>query len=288
MYLSKKKNWRFVCHNCGENVSFYEFLERTNISMHNEYVFERFEEKKSADRDESEDDQTVEDFFDIKVHQNIRDHCLRIDYLADDHKAKKYLLDRKIPLHKLSEIYYTDDLNSLKKLFPNYEDTKFFREDRIVMPVQDKRGDLQGVITRSINPDSRLRYVNLLNKDGVLLYGIDKIDHSKPKFVLEGPLDSMFLPNAMAVGGADLFKCVDLLDDNTTYIFDNQPRNKHVVARMKRMAEMNKKIVVWPSNLKEKDINQMVLASIDILELINKHTYKELEALLYVEEWSKI
>lgn len=287
VYLNKSRNWRYVCHNCGKNVSFYEFLEETNKHLHSEYVFEKFANRSSEDKPD-EVEQTIEDFFDIKVNANIKDLALRVDYLKDEHPAKKYLIDRKIPKDRMGELYYSSDINNLKKLFSGYEDVTFPVEDRIVIPVQDTQNNLIGVITRSINKYAQYRYLNMVEKDKTLVYGINKLDHSSRKYVLEGPLDSMFIDNSVAVGGADLFKCVDMLDDNTVYVFDNQPRNRDIVTRMQRMAGMNKKIVIWPEYIKEKDINLMVLSGLDVMDIINKNTYQSLEALLYIGKWSKI
>ncbi len=285
VYLNKNRNWRFVCHNCGKNESFYEFLSEIDSRLHSEYVFEKFANDKP---DKEEITQTIEDFFNIKVNANIKDLALRCGDLKDDHRAKKYLSDRKIPLSKINEIYYSSDINNLKKLFNGYEEISFPVEDRIVIPVQDVQKNLVGVITRSIDKFSKNRYLNMVEKDKPLIYGLDRINQASQKFVVEGPIDSMFLDNCVAAGGADLFKCVDVMDDETTYIFDNQPRNRDIVSRMNRMAGMNKKIVIWPENIKEKDINEMVLNGLDVLDTINKHTYRNLEALLYLGKWSKV
>ena len=285
MYLNKNRNWRYVCHNCGKNESFYNFLEEIDKRLHSEYVFEKFANNKP---EREEITQTVEDFFDIKVNSNIKDVALRIDDLKDDHKAKKYLLERKIPLPKIKELYYSGDINNLKKLFNGYEEIKFPTEDRIVIPVQDVQKNLIGVITRAISKKAQTRYLNMVEKDKPLIYGLNNLRQASEKYVVEGPLDSMFLDNCVAAGGADLFKCVDVLDDNTVYIFDNQPRNRDIVTRMQRMAGMNKKIVVWPDDIEEKDINDMVLNGLDVMDTINKNTYRSLEALLYIGKWSKI
>jgi predicted RNA-binding Zn-ribbon protein involved in translation (DUF1610 family) len=289
VYTNKNRNWKFLCHNCGKSESFYDFLKEINPSLHSEYVFEKFANSdNNQNKKEEVVEQTVEDFFDIKVDANIKDYAMRLDYLKDEHPVRKYLLDRKIPLHKFNEIYYSDDINNLKKVFSGYDDIKFPKEDRLVIPVQDAQKNLVGVVTRTINSNAKVRYLNMVQKDGELVYGIDKIDHSKPKYVVEGPLDSFFLDNALAVAGADLFRVIKRLDDNTTYIFDNQPRNREIVSRMERMANLDKKIVVWPSNLFEKDINDMVLAGNDVQDIINKHTYRNLEALLHIGKWRKI
>jgi transcription elongation factor Elf1 len=284
----KVDKWNYYCHNCNLSTSFYEFLKRINEPLYNDMILEKYRDQREEKKEIEVPSVDIENFFNTKVNAKMSDLALRIDVLPDTHKAKVYLKSRKIPEDKYDRMYYTGDINGLKKLFNNYDDVKFPAEDRLVIPVQDINKNLIGVVTRTLK-DSYLRYINLRSdNDKPLIYGMDRIDFSKTKYVVEGPIDSFFIENSLAVAGVDLMKCADLLDDNTVYIFDNQPRNKFVVAAMRNMARMHKKIVVWPSNLKEKDINLMVLAGHDVMGLINKHTYKSLEASAYIGRWSKI
>ena len=107
-------------------------------------------------------------------------------------------------------------------------------------------------------------------------------------YVVEGPLDSLFIDNCIAVAGADL-NLLELNPSLTTVIYDNEPRNKHTVERMYKSVDRNYRLVVWPQDLKQKDINDMILSGIkNIEQFIDVHTYHGLEAYLKINQWKKI
>ena len=92
----------------------------------------------------------------------------------------------------------------------------------------------------------------------------------------------------MAVAGADL-NLMELSPELTTIIYDNEPRNKHTVERMFKSADRNYNVVIWPAELKSKDINDMVLSGIkNIKQFIDVHTYQGLNAYLKINQWKKI
>ena len=107
-------------------------------------------------------------------------------------------------------------------------------------------------------------------------------------YIVEGPLDSLFIDNCIAVAGADL-NLLELNTSSTTVIYDNEPRNKHTVERMFKSVDRNYHVVVWPQELKQKDINDMYLSGIeDVKSFIDVHTYHGLEAYLKINQWKKI
>lgn len=284
-YVFDKSNISlYKCHNCGVSTTFSNLLKETQPHLYTEYVFEKFGNKLKYEEETS----PVEDLFDESP-LNIKFLLQNCANLEDKHPAKTYLLNRKIPSEKLNEIYYVDNLNIMKKIFTNYQDTILPKEDRIVFPVYDIRNELIAIISRAINKYSKMRYIILKKDESTkVLFGLEKLDFNQPKYVVEGPIDSLFIPNSVAVSGADLQKCINMFDDNTTYIFDNQPRNREIVSRMKGITKLHKKIFVWPQNIREKDINDAILQNVDIIDCINKHTYKDLRALTEIGAWSKI
>ena len=75
-----------------------------------------------------------------------------------------------------------------------------------------------------------------------------------------------------------------------TYIFDNQPRNKEIVRIMERACEDGQKVMIWPDNIVDKDINDMILNGVSeakILDIINHNTYSKLFLKVKINEWSK-
>lgn len=276
----------YKCHNCGISTTFSKLLQQTQPQLYNDYVFEKFGNK--IKHEEFVITKPLDSLFDINK-SDIKFLLQSCDSLEISHPARIYLSNRQVPTDKFSEIYYTDDLNILKRIFTNYEETFFPQENRLVFPVYNIRNQLTAVISRAMNANSKLRYIILKSSDeSQLLYGLNKLNFNKQKYVVEGPIDSLFVSNSVAVSGADLQKCINMFDDNTTYIFDNQPRNREIVKRMKNIADMQKNLVIWPENIVEKDINDMVLKNINVNEIINKHTYKGLRAMTEIAKWSKV
>ena len=100
--------------------------------------------------------------------------------------------------------------------------------------------------------------------------------------VVEGPIDSMFLSNAIATADSNLESASDCLDKSRmTLVFDNEPRNKEIVKKMEHAIDNHLNVVIWPEFIVEKDINDMVLAGFspdEIQDIIDKNTFVNLRA----------
>ena len=96
----------------------------------------------------------------------------------------------------------------------------------------------------------------------------------------------MFVKNCLAAAGADLTLKVE--PSNVTYIFDNEPRNKEICKQIEKIISQDRKIVIWPDNVKEKDINDMFLADIPVGDIIKNNTFEGAEAQLRFAKWRKI
>ena len=83
---------------------------------------------------------------------------------------------------------------------------------------------------------------------------------------------------------------VDLstLDYQFVYAFDNEPRNREIVARIETTIARGSKVVIFPSDVHEKDINDMVLAGRDVKRMIESNVYQGLEAKLKLNIWKKV
>ena len=90
----------------------------------------------------------------------------------------------------------------------------------------------------------------------------------------------------MAGADVNLFDGMGLGDD-VVYVYDNEPRNKQITDRIERHISDGHQIVIWPSNIEQKDINDMVLAGIPIQNLIESNVYSGLQAKLKFNNWYK-
>ena len=127
----------------------------------------------------------------------------------------------------------------------------------------------------------------MLNEDAPKIYGLDKIDIKKPVYILEGPFDSTFVENAVAMCGSDLdirsFGWSDYI-----WVFDNEPRNREIIARIHKPIDRGDKIVIWPSSIVEKDVNDMINSGQDVSKVIESNTYSGLKAKIKFNYWKKI
>ena len=118
---------------------------------------------------------------------------------------------------------------------------------------------------------------------------MDRVNLSKPIYLVEGPVDSLFLDNCVASADANLSVTAKTIKSNDiTLVFDNEPRNKNIVNLMQNAIKDGYKIVIWPDNVVGKDINEMYNNGIDVKSVIDSNTYKELKARMQLHSWKKV
>ena len=117
----------------------------------------------------------------------------------------------------------------------------------------------------------------MLDDDAPKIYGLDNVRKDEPVYVTEGPFDSTFISNAIAMCGAD----ADVGNwgiSNPVWIYDNEPRNREIVNRIGRTIDSGDSVVIWPSNIREKDLNDMVLAGHKDSRIVESNIYSGLQA----------
>ena len=81
------------------------------------------------------------------------------------------------------------------------------------------------------------------------------------------------------MAGADLSAYRKMFDNiDVVFIYDNEKRNKEIVKKMDRIIANNQKIVIWPRHVIQKDINDMILNNVDVMNIIEHNTYQGLTA----------
>jgi transcription elongation factor Elf1 len=271
-----KNNTNFKCHNCGLNISFNNFLKQIDTTIHKQYIFEKFKEGHSGKNF------TVEK-PEFKFETPNFNPKLDLPKASENLNAKKYLESRKL---NSNNYYYTEKFkewtNSLQQTFDSVDKD----EPRIIIPLfyQNKLVGFQG---RSLGP-SKVKYITImLDDDAPKIYGLDKIQKDKTVYITEGPFDSYFVRNAIALCGADgdvsQFGISDFV-----WIYDNEPRNSEIHNRISKVIDRGEKVVIWPNTIKEKDINEMILSGLNVQSVIESNTYSGLEAKLKFTTWKKI
>lgn len=293
-YLFERKGGLFYkCHNCSYGSSLGTLIKQLDPFLYDQYALERFKEGDNMGRVVKPHSNTTFIFEAPQFKKKtILDELLdRLDTLPEDNEAVKYCIDRQIPKSRWSELYYIDDISKIEQLSEKYKDKIIGKEPRLVLPFFDKNGQLVAVTCRALG-DERLRYVTIKIKDDVpLVFNLDKVDTTLPITVVEGPIDSLFVSNSVAVAGSDLRKIDQILPkDKLTLVFDNQPRNKEIVKLMLHCAEEQYRMVVWPESVTEKDINEMVLCGLSldgVKQSINKNTFEGLALKLAINNWKR-
>ena len=271
-----KADVNFRCHNCGASMTFSNFLKEIDTVLHKQYVFERFKQGSSGRGSVVEEPK-----FNFEAPQFKQ----KIDLPRADtnERAKEYLERRKL---NPSDFYYTSKFktwtNSHKKTFDSFK----YDEPRIIIPLFYKKTWI-GFQGRSLVPNS-IKYITVIfNEQSPKIFGLDNIRRDAPVFVTEGPFDSTFLRNSIAMCGAD----GDVRKwgvSTPVWVYDNEPRSKEITTRISNTIAKGDSVVIWPSNIHEKDINDMVLAGHDVQSIVESNIYKGLEATLKFTNWKRI
>ena len=285
-YLFKIKNdFVFKCHNCGVGRTLANFIKDQDTFLHDQYVMEKFKDGKTGKGTTVPN--PVFNFQEPKFFSK-RENCIDLDKVSDlniSHPAREYLEQRGIK--DLDYFYYCPKFkewtNKQKKMFDNLKQDS----PRIIIPFKDKEGNLFGYQGRSLAPKAKLRYITImLDEEQPKIFGQDRVNYDERLFVTEGPFDSMFIKNALAMAGSDV--SLSQFSKNTVFVFDNEPRNKEIVAKYEKVIKNGYSVVVYPSSIKEKDLNEMFLAGRDVQDIVECNIYSGLEATLKLNDWKKV
>ena len=291
-FYQKRTDLFFRCHNCGQSNTFSNFLKQFDGELYKEYALDRYKEGVTGIG--SNTPNPVFNYEKPKFHTKI--DLPKISELEDEHFAKKYLINRAIPPQFLSYLYYTEDFKSFVRKMTKREYDLNEREQRIIIPFFDKNKQLITFQGRAFT-NTLLRYITIkINEDSPKIFGLDRLDLEKQFYVVEGPFDSMFLPNCIAMAGSDVnlksqIEISSALDKHIgTMVFDNEPRNAEIISRMEKVIDIGWNVCIWPESMKQKDLNDMAMGGIQetkLIEIINTNTYFGLLAKTHLATWRK-
>lgn len=270
----------YKCHNCGVSMPVSKLIEQVDPVLYKEYRLEKFKKPKKVDMRKVKRVVSSPPVF----KSNPLKDLIPISDLNTTHPAREYLLKRRLPIEAL---YYTEKFmewtNSIKPdSFP--EITK--DEGRIIIPFRTHEGNVFGFQGRSLS-SSGLRYITILLEEGhPKVFGLNTLNYDKTIYITEGPFDSLLIKNCVAMAGADVSDS-GIDSNNIVYIYDNEPRNEQITSRIEKLINNGGSVVIWPHNIKEKDINDMLLSGHDVQNLVESNTYSGLSAVLKFKEWKR-
>lgn len=294
------------CHNCDYSASLGWFLKGQDASLHRQYSFEVLKETGTHGHARTGAHGHTHAPAPARTHEDtVLSALTRLDRLPPDHHAVKWIASRKLPSSKLSLLYYTKDYGEWAKCID--PDVNAGDDERIVIPILNCDGKVVGAQGRVIGNAKQtksssdkphrsiIRYITVKADRNAFKawYGMERCDRNKPVIVVEGPLDSLFLPNAVAmIGLSDALNIPsELKDCELTYVLDNEPRNKQVVEAMESVLEAGHKVCIWSDRFRGlKDINDMVLAGhtpVSIMQDITNNSHSGLAGHIAIKRWAK-
>ncbi len=282
----------YKCHNCNKPMRFESFLQQLFPTDANAYKLEKF---RSGGGTLVEADSTIKLFEKKKAEADsspLLDRMMdRVDQLPLEHPVVQYVKSRRIPESRWHLLYYIDDLGKINSIKEKFNLTK--TDPRLILPFFARSGKMLGFTARSLDPESTKKYFAIrMNKEVPFVYGMERVNLNKKIPVVEGPIDSLFLPNAIAAGNADFRPALNLIPKaNSISILDNQPRNKEVFAMYMLLANEGYSVFVWPSDFPYKDVNESIQNGVtlkEILDMVRSNTYNGMMLKLKLAEWRKI
>lgn len=288
----------FHCHNQCGTINFEHFLNEHFNDLYIMYKFELIkywkEEQQNGRRNNRQRDDSNRGSNPLENQKQSKD--LKLSLAKDNKDSYAYITDRKIPSKFYDDIYYTDKFyDFINEHIPNkFPDEYIGRIDRrIVIPMRDFDGTIFGVVGRAIDKSNKAKYLTIKFDDSKpKISGLDRLDRSKFTFVLEGPIDSYFVDNAIAFAGTDGSPEL-IFDDKSKYaiVLDNQPRSESVLKKYEKYINDGFQMVIWPENVADKDINQMIIdgsTQQEIQQMLVNNTYSGIKLKIMFAQWRKL
>lgn len=285
----------FYCHNCHESISFKNLIARIDSELSEQYVRERFLERNTPEQQETKEQKP--DISKIVVPQFLKGdsplkQLKKVSQLDAEHPVKKYVQKRKIPASVHYKLFYAPKFKAwVNTIIPEKFDLESGDEPRLIIPFLDKQGNLFGFQGRSFKPDG-IRYITIMiDESKPKVFGLDTVNEKGKIYVVEGPIDSMFMPNCIAMAGSSVNLASVFPDkprDEIVVVMDNEPRNAQIVKQIDKYIDEGYSVCIWPDGIADKDINDMVLHGLDPEMIIVQNVRSGLMAKAALSQWKRI
>lgn len=294
--LESKKDLkpRFYCHNCHIPASFNDLLKHIDQTLYYEYVKDLMLDKIGTTVNPTHEfaNKMKEPVF---VSSTALKEIRKISQLDENHPALLYVKKRMIPPEYHYKLFFTPKFKSwVNKTLPDKFD-EYKDEPRLIIPFLDENKKMFGFQGRSFKKNDPVKYITIMTDETKpKLYGLEDLNKSRLVTVVEGPIDSMFLPNCIASCGGKLetnLECTGIQKRDTLLVYDNEPRSPETVKKISKAVNDGWKVTIWPEGWLYKDINDAVIAGEkpgQIADLIRENSYSGLSAQLKLSIWKKI
>lgn len=227
------------CHKCGLTTNFKKFISMVSPAVYEDYIQE---EKKYL--------LTKGHIFQKKIdipNTKVYDYDLTLFKLnsksfipaLSNEKCIAYINKRKIPSYVAEQLFYCT-----KEKLPCY--------DMIIFPFK-KENLVYGFQGRSLS--GKKFYIHSKN-DSFKVYNIFNVDWEKPVYIFESIIDSLYTPNSITCLGSDISEKILSLLKEPVFVFDN---DKVGILKATKYAQQGYKIFIWPTGIKGKDVNELIV-----------------------------
>ena len=274
---AKKADANYKCHNCGASTTFSNFLKTLDSTLYKQYIFEKFQTRNTGKGSIFEEPK-------LEFKKPVFRKKLDLPKASEVKIAKQYLDNRKLDSTKF---YYTDKFKEWTNTQKQTFDYIGKDEPRIIIPMYDAEQRMIGFQGRSLIPNS-VKYITIMiDEEAPKIYGLDKINKEKPIYIIEGPFDASLVENSIAMCGADV-DIGSLGWSDYIWVYDNEPRSREITDRIRKTIDRGDKVVIWPTSIEEKDVNDMILGGHDVMSMLKSNTYSGLKAKIKFNNWKKI
>ena len=282
-FFEKQGKWFYKCHNCGYSATLVSFMKKHTPVQYKEYLIDTLREGETKGELYSKPESPKSSLYGSKQLKLIT----KVSSLYHSHIAKNWIVNRMIPNKYHAQLFYTDNFTKFtNKLLPN-KLKEMPKDKRIVIPLIDENNNLFGFQGRALY-DSSLRYITiLLDESRPKVFGLNNVDKDKKVYVFEGPFDSMFVDNSLAVCGSDIIQALstvhNLKKNNIVIVYDNEPRSSIINSKIDTAINSDYNVVIWPQSIKQKDVNDMITSGMteaNLKLILDVNTYKGLNAKL--------
>lgn len=165
-----------------------------------------------------------------------------VESLDKFHVCKQYVTSRKIPIEYHKDLYYAENF---AEFVHKHIQKDVGEEPRLIIPIMNRQNEMVGFQGRALD-DNAVRYVTIkFDEDTKLCFGSERVNLRDMVYVMEGPLDALFIPNSVAILGMNHeIDSVLLGNSKLIYVLDNEPRNKHVVQQYHKLINTNKTVCI--------------------------------------------
>lgn len=282
-FYETPKGYYYKCHNCNYGSSFNTLLERIDSALYSDYSLEKLNSRNTLYPKNIKKDSKQTKFKNIQLKS-------AADSIDD---VTRYAMSRGFTANQLNRVYSCPNFRTwaVERFGDKYD--KVSESKKLILPFFDLDGNLVGAQARSIDPNEKLRYETVKHPEVEhMVFGLDNWNRNKTTRIVEGPIDSLFVDNAIAMASSDLKRIKKVLPslniDNTVFCWDNEPRSKEIVKLIENAIENNLKVFLWPDTIPCKDFNDAMNIGLDVENIISNNTFHGVSAKLRFVTWRKV